>query len=96
MDLMKRAAVPVLCSLVVFYFGTHALFGSSGYFALDDIRQEHAQLWERKAMLEKQQAALQRDIKLLNPNGADPDFADELVRRHLGVVRPDEVIVQLD
>jgi hypothetical protein len=39
---------------------------------------------------------LTRDIDLLDPRGADPDFADELVRRHLGVIRPDELIVPLD
>ena len=33
---------------------------------------------------------------LLDPNKADPDMADELVRKDLGLVRPDEVIVPLD
>jgi cell division protein FtsB len=33
---------------------------------------------------------------LLDPKKADPDMADELVRRDLGLVRPDEVIIPLD
>ena len=33
---------------------------------------------------------------LLDPRKADPDMADELVRKDLGLVRPDEVIIPLD
>lgn len=95
-DMMKRAALPALCLLIILYFSTHALFGTSGYLALDDIRNERAQLAKRQQALEKRRAGLERDIALLDPKGADPDFADELVRRHLGVIRPDEVIVPLD
>jgi cell division protein FtsB len=95
-DLLKRAAMPALCMLVILYFGVHALFGSSGYLALDDIRRSKAELLAQQAALAEQKAALSRDIDLLDPRGADPDFADELVRRHLGVIRPDELIVPLE
>jgi cell division protein FtsB len=96
LDLMKRAALPALCMLVILYFGVHALFGSSGYLALDDIRRAKADLELQQGALHQRKAALTRDIDLLDPRGADPDFADELVRRHLGVIRPDELIVPLD
>ena len=33
---------------------------------------------------------------LLDPRKADPDMADELVRRDLGLVRADEVILPLE
>jgi cell division protein FtsB len=95
-DMMKRALLPAACLLIMLYFGTHALFGPAGYLALDDIRQERAELADRKAQLVEKREVLRRDIALLDPRGADPDFADELVRRHLGVIRPDEVIVPLD
>jgi cell division protein FtsB len=95
-DLMKRAALPALCLLVMLYFGIHALFGSSGLFALDDIRRSKQALSAEQATLAARKEMLGRKIQLLDPKGADPDFADELVRRHLGVIRPDEVIVPLD
>lgn len=95
-DMMKRAALPALCLLVILYFGVHALFGSSGYLALDDIRRSKAELEVQQATLAARKSALSRDIALLDPRGADPDFADELVRRHLGVIRPDELIVPLE
>lgn len=93
---MKRAALPALCLLVILYFGVHALFGSSGIFALDDIRKSKQQLTQQHDELSARKATLGGKIGLLDPKGADPDYADELVRRHLGVIRPDEVIVPLD
>ena len=54
----------------------------SGRSSSPSSRQERAQLRHRSA--------------LLDPRKADPDMADELVRKDLGLVRPDEVIVPLD
>ena len=95
-EMMKRALLPTVCLLIMLYFGTHAIFGPAGYLALDDIRQERSELIARRALLKERHAVISRDIALLDPRGADPDYADELVRRHLGVIRPDEVIVPLD
>ena len=93
--LLSRALLPVACFLVAGYFASHALLGATGVLARDEIRQEKAALSEARHGLEARQAELKRNIALLDPQGVDPDFADELVRRHLGVVRPDEVIVPL-
>jgi hypothetical protein len=41
-------------------------------------------------------AVLKHRSQLLDPRRADPDMADELVRRDLGLVRPDEVVVPLN
>lgn len=95
-DLLKRAALPALCLMIMLYFGTHALFGPTGLLALDDIRKERFELEARHAVLASRKQAIEHDIHLLDPRGVDPDYADELVRRHLGVVRPDEVIVPLE
>jgi cell division protein FtsB len=95
MPLLSRALLPASCLLVIGYFGSHALVGSSGLMALDEIRAEKSELAKRNAELLAEKAALDRRIALLNPRGVDPDLADELVRRHLGVVRPDELIVPL-
>lgn len=94
--LIRRAALPALCLMVAAYFGVHAIAGSTGLLALDEIRTQQDRLMIEQAHLELRRAALERDITLLDPAGADPDFADELVRRHLGVIRPDEVIVPLE
>ena len=44
----------------------------------------------------EERAQLKHRSQLLDPRKADPDMADELVRKDLGLVRPDEVIVPLD
>ena len=46
--------------------------------------------------LEAERDRLRHRSALLDPRKADPDLADELVRRDLGLVRADEVIVPLE
>lgn len=94
--LLRRAFLPALCLMVIAFFSTHALFGPAGFLALDGIRAERGELQARNAELKQRKAELERDITLLDPRGADRDFADELIRRHLGVIRPDEIIVPLE
>ncbi len=91
--LLSRALLPVGCFLLASYFASHALLGTTGIFARDAIRREQVQLSVQRDELQARQSELKRNIALLDPRGVDPDYADELVRRHLGVVRPDEVII---
>ncbi|MCL6678013.1 septum formation initiator family protein [Sphingomonas sp. RG327] len=87
---------PALALLVVGNFAGYAVAGPNGLLAWGGY---HRNLNERKvelAKLEEQKAKLQHRSKLLDPNKADPDMADELVRRDLGLVRDDEIIVPLN
>jgi cell division protein FtsB len=95
-ELIRRAAIPALALIVVGTFAGHAIAGPNGILAWGGY---HRALQERKAELaqiQAQQAQLKHRSDLLDPRKADPDIADELVRRDLGLVRPDEVIVPLD
>ncbi len=47
------------------------------------------------ALLKEDLAALDNRVKLLDPRHADPDLAGELVRRDLGVLHADEVVITL-
>jgi cell division protein FtsB len=94
--LIRRVAVPAMAVIVVGTFAGHAVAGPNGILAWGGY---HRALKERKAelvQLEQQKALLRHHSALLDPRKADPDMADELVRRDLGLVRPDEVIVPLD
>jgi len=94
--LIRRAAVPALALLIVGTFAGHAIAGPNGILAWGGY---HRALEERKAelvQLEQQKAQLRHRSALLDPRKADPDMADELVRKDLGLVRPDEVVVPLD
>ena len=88
--------MPALALIVVGTFAGHAIAGPNGLLAWGGY---HRALNERKAelaQLEQQRAQLRHRSELLDPRKADPDMADELVRKDLGLVRPDEVIVPLD
>ena len=94
--LIRRMLWPALALLVVGNFAGYAVAGPNGLLAWGGY---HRSLNDRKvelAALEQQKAQLQHRSKLLDPQKADPDMADELVRRDLGLVRPDEVIVPLN
>ena len=96
LGLIRRAAVPALALLIVGTFAGHAIAGPNGILAWGGY---HRALEERKAelaQLEQQKAQLRHRSALLDPRKADPDMADELVRKDLGLVRPDEVVVPLD
>jgi cell division protein FtsB len=95
-ELIRRSAVPALALIIVGTFAGHAIAGPNGILAWGGY---HRALKERKAelvQLEQEKAQLRHHSALLDPRKADPDMADELVRRDLGLVRPDEVIVPLD
>lgn len=94
--LIRRMFWPALALLVVGNFAGYAIAGPNGLLAWGGY---HRNLNERKAeltKLEAQKEQLKHRSALLDPNKADPDMADELVRRDLGLVRNDEVIVPLN
>ena len=96
LGLIRRAAMPALALIVVGNFAGYAVAGPNGLLAWGGY---HRNLNARKMellQLEQDRAQLRHRSALLDPRKADPDMADELVRRDLGLVRPDEVIVPLD
>ena len=95
-SMIRRSALPALALIIVGTFAGHAVAGPNGILAWGGY---HRALGERKvelAELEQQRAQLKHHSRLLDPNKADPDMADELVRKDLGLVRPDEVIIPLE
>jgi cell division protein FtsB len=94
--LIRRVAMPALAVIIVGTFAGHAIAGPNGILAWGGY---HRALKERQAeliQLQQERVQLRHHSDLLDPRKADPDMADELVRKDLGLVRPDEVIVPLD
>ena len=94
--LIRRAALPAVALLVVGTFAGHAIAGQNGLFAW---RGYSEQLEARKvelAALEAERNQLRHKSALLDPRKADPDLAEEMVRKDLGMVRADEVVVPLE
>ena len=87
-------AVPALVGVaLVAVFGGYAVVGPNGLLAWSDYRSRHVVAERQLAGLQAERAALANRVRLLDPRGANPDLADELVRRELGVIRPDEVVL---
>ncbi|MEO7655370.1 MAG: septum formation initiator family protein [Sphingomicrobium sp.] len=94
--LIRRTAMPAMALIVVGTFAGHAVAGPNGVLAWGGY---HRALKERQvelAEIDQQRAKLEHHSRLLDPDKADPDMADELVRKDLGLVRPDEVIIPLE
>ena len=93
---MKRAALPAVGALVIANFLGYAIVGDNGVLSWGDYRRLKEERAVQLAQLETERARLAHRAQLLDPRRADPDLAEELVRRELGLVRPDEVIIELD
>jgi cell division protein FtsB len=94
--LIRRMLWPALALLVVGNFAGYAIAGPNGLLAWGGYHRDFKERKVELAKLQEQKANLQHRSKLLDPNKADPDMADELVRRDLGWVRNDEIIVPLN
>jgi len=88
--------MPALAVIVVGTFAGHAIAGPNGILAWGSYHRALQQREAELAQIERDHAALKHRSDLLDPKKADPDIADELVRKDLGLVRSDEVIVPLD
>ena len=93
--LIRRAALPALALLVVGTFAGHAVAGPNGLFAWRGYAQQLEVRKAELASLQAERAELKHKSALLDPRKADPDLADEMVRKDLGLVRSDEVVVPL-
>lgn len=96
LSLIRRAALPAVALVVIGNFAGYAVAGPNGLLAWGGYAR---QLDERKielARVEAERDRLRHRSTLLNPKRADPDIADELIRRDLGLVRADEVILPLE
>jgi cell division protein FtsB len=94
--MIRRVAWPALALLVVGTFAGHAVAGQNGLFAWRGYSQQLETRKAELAALEAERDGLRRKSALLDPRKADPDLADEMVRKDLGLVRADEVVIPLE
>ncbi len=90
---LRRAAVPTLGVMLIAFFGLYAVFGANGLFAYGDYQRQLAKRELEYAKLDERRAVLRNRVALLDPDHANPDMVDEMTRKQLNVVRPDEVVV---
>ena len=73
-----------------------ALAGPTGLLSWRESAERLEQRRAQIAVLTERRDALRNRVELLDPQSADPDLVSELVRRDLGVLHPDDVIVTLE
>ena len=95
-DMIRRAALPALALLIIANFVGYAIVGANGILSWGDYRRMKSEKLVELAQLDAERARLAHRADLLDPKRADPDLADEMVRRELGLVRPDEVIIPIE
>jgi len=94
--IIRRAAWPAVSLLIIANFLGYAVVGSNGILSWGDYRRLKSERTTQLASLDAEKARLAHRSTLLDPRRADPDLADEMVRRDLGLIRPDEVIIPLE
>ena len=93
LSLIRSAAPAAVALLVMAHFAGFALFGSNGLLAWGDYKRTLAKRTIELKHVQAERDRLAHHAVLLDPRKVDPDYADELVRRETGQVRPDEVII---
>ncbi len=95
LNLAKTVAWRAVAFTVIGVFAGYALFGANGVLAWGDYSQKLDARKTQLSRLKQEKQKLANRVALLNPNSANPDMVDELVRRQLGLAQSDEVIIPL-
>ena len=94
--MIRRAALPALMLIIIGSFAGHAIAGPNGLFAWGGYHRDLQARQTELAGLVAERDRLNHRSTLLDPKKADPDLGEEMIRRDLGLIRSDEVIVPLD
>lgn len=94
--LIKRVAAPALGLVIIGYFVAAAVVGDNGVLSWGEYRKAKVERQAELEQLKAEESRLSHRSQLLDPKATDPDLAEEEVKRKLGVVRSDEVIVPLE
>lgn len=91
--MLRRAALPAAATVLIAFFGAYAVLGPNGVLAWGDYQRQLAKRERDYAVLDQRRAVLRNRVALLDPDHANPDLVDEMTRKELNVVHPDEVVV---
>lgn len=89
----KRVVKSLLLAAGIFYLSYHALHGERGLYAL--VRETHhrEELQKEIADVKAQREVLDRRVSHLRSDSLDLDLLDEQMRRMLGTIGKNEVLV---
>ncbi len=85
--------MPVIGATVIFYFAYHAIQGERGLVTRWRLDQQLATADAKLADLKARRELLQHRVSLMRPGSLDPDLLDERARETLGLLGPDEAVI---
>jgi cell division protein FtsB len=94
-DRLSAALVPLLVLGALVYFGFHMVQGRHGLSAFAQYGQEIAVLEDQAQRVAAERTQIQNQVTLLQPRSVDPDYLDEMARRQLNYIAPDEIVIPL-
>ncbi|MGK6319811.1 FtsB family cell division protein [Sphingomonas sp. DT-204] len=94
--LLRRAGLPAAALIVMGLFAYYAVLGPNGILSYPEYSRQLEKRQQEYAALDKKRAELKNRVRQLDPKRANPDMVDEMVRKELNVVHPDEIIIPLD
>lgn len=91
-----RLTKPLMCMLLVVYFGYHALHGERGLYALFREKRILASLETDYLKTKAEREKMEQHVLHLRDASLDRDLLDEQMRRMLGVMKKGELVVLND
>ncbi len=92
----RHLVLPAITIAFTGYFGFHAFNGDYGIHSKYQLEERAVQLQEKLAETVRKREAMEARVRLLHDGSMEKDMLDEQVRRQLGMVRSDEIVVFLD
>ena len=80
---------------LIVYFAAHMLAGDLGLFRWHEMRTEHHELSREIDVLTERRDSLRATVDRLRSGSVDLDYVDELARKRLKLVRPDEYVITI-
>ena len=94
--LFTSALAPALATALLMLFVGYAVMGPSGLLAWGSYTRQLKDKRAELRVVEARRAELANRVALVDPRHADPDMVDELLRRKLNVVHPDDIVVPIN
>lgn len=89
----RHVVLPVICALVLVYFGFHAVTGDHGLVSMQRMHLQEAELKSDVEALREERRRLATRASLLRSESLDPDIIGERARQVLNLVGSREVVV---
>ncbi len=93
MDSVSKLLIPIICLLLMSYFGYHGLHGRYGYLAQQKLGQQLVIITKSNDKLKQQKSHLEHRISLLKADSISKDLLDELARKTLNLSHENDAII---